>query len=151
MAVPRAFHPNETSAGGVVVRSASSGYQVCLISDGHYWGLPKGNVERGEEPLQTAVREIGEETGISAGDLQVRGSLPASEYVYRRAGKLIFKRVHHFLFEAPPGSELHPDPEEIADAQWLSFDDAIGRATFRDTKAALRQARQLTEAAAEAI
>jgi 8-oxo-dGTP pyrophosphatase MutT (NUDIX family) len=142
---PRPFRPNEISAGGVVVRPSGSGYEVCLISDGHHWGLPKGIVEPGETPEDAALREISEETGIALDELMLRAPLPPSEYTYRRrdTGRLIFKRVHHFLVEAPAGAELHPDPAEIADAGWLSFPDALQRVSFRDTIAALREAERL--------
>jgi 8-oxo-(d)GTP phosphatase len=140
----RPFRPNEISAGGVVVRPGSAGYEVCLISDGRYWGLPKGIVETGETPERAALREIAEETGIPLHDLRLRGALPASEYVYRRrdTGSLIFKRVHFFLVDAPAGAVLHPDPAEIADAGWLSFDEAATRASFQDTVRALDAARE---------
>jgi 8-oxo-dGTP pyrophosphatase MutT (NUDIX family) len=149
--VPRsAFRPNEVSSGGVVVRPDGNDYQVCLISDGKYWGLPKGNVEPGESPEQTALREIAEETGLPIASLAVLGELPPSEYVYRRrdSGRLIFKRVHHYLVGAPPDAELHPDPAEVAEAEWLSFDEAMQRVSFRDTQAALREARRLLAAGA---
>jgi 8-oxo-dGTP pyrophosphatase MutT (NUDIX family) len=138
------------SSGGVVVRPNRDDYQVCLINDGRYWGLPKGNVEPGESPQQTALREIAEETGLRIESLSVIGELPPSEYVYRRrdSGRLIFKRVHHYLVSAPPNAELHPDPAEIAEAEWVSFDEALQRASFRDTHAALREAQRLLAAGA---
>jgi 8-oxo-dGTP pyrophosphatase MutT (NUDIX family) len=141
----RAFRPNEVSAGGVVVRRTAGGYQVCLISDGRYWGLPKGIVEPGETPGEAALREISEETGLPRTALTLLGQLPQSEYTYRRrdTGRLIFKRVHQFLVEAPDGAELHPDPSEIADAEWLRFADATERASFRDTAVALREAERM--------
>ena len=89
------FRPNEISAGGVVVRPSRSGYEVCLVSDGRYWGLPKGVVEAGESPEQAALREIAEETGILQSDLRIRATLSPSEYVYRsrNTGRLVFKQV----------------------------------------------------------
>jgi 8-oxo-dGTP pyrophosphatase MutT (NUDIX family) len=134
----------------VVVRPHGDDYQACLISDGKYWGLPKGNVEPGESPEQTALREIAEETGLPIESLTVLGELPPSEYVYRRrdSGRLIFKRVHQYLVGSPPDAELHPDPAEIAEADWLSLDEAMQRVSFRDTQAALREARRLLAAGA---
>jgi 8-oxo-dGTP pyrophosphatase MutT (NUDIX family) len=148
LAMPRRpLRPNEISAGGVVVRRCDAAHEVCLVSDGRYWGFPKGLIEPGETPERAALREISEETGIPRTALTLRAPLPSSEYVYRRrdTGALIFKRVHHFLVEAPAGTELHPDPAEIAEAAWLGFDDARARLSFRNTIAILDAARQLAE------
>jgi 8-oxo-dGTP pyrophosphatase MutT (NUDIX family) len=143
----RPMRPNEISSGGVVVRRAPGGYEVCLVSDGRHWGFPKGLIEPGETPETAAMREISEEAGIPAASLVLRAPLPLSEYVYRRAnhGALVFKRVHHFIVEAPEGTELHPDPAEIAEAAWLGFDAAKARLSFRNSVAVLESARQLLE------
>ena len=112
------------------------------MSDGRRWGLPKGIIEHGESPEQAALREIAEETGLEQEQLQILGSLPSSEYVYRsKQAQLVFKRVHHFLVLAPAGASLHPDPAEISDAAWLDFAAAAARAAFRDAKVALDAAR----------
>jgi len=134
-----------------VVRRCDAGHEVCLVSDGRYWGFPKGLIEPGESPEQAAVREISEETGIPRSALTLRAPLPSSEYVYRRrdTGALIFKRVHHFLVEAPADTALQPDPAEIAEAAWLGFDGARARLSFRSTIAILDAARQLVEGGPE--
>ena len=140
----RPLRPNEISAGGVVVRGSGAGPEVCLVSDGRYWGFPKGMIEPGETPEEAALREISEETGIPRGALTLGAALPSNEYVYRRrdSGALIFKRVHYFLVEAPADTVLRPDPAEIADAAWLGFDAARSRLTFKSTIAILDAARQ---------
>jgi len=145
---PRPFQPNEVSAGGVVVRDAAGSVEVCLVHDGRYWGIPKGNVEGGETPEQAALREIAEETGIAHDGLRVLAELTPSEYVYRRrdTGRLIFKRVHQYLVAAPADAELRPQESEIAAAAWLPFSDASQRASFDATRRALDEAhRALTE------
>ena len=58
------------SAGVVVVRRAEDGWRVLLLRVYNYWDCPKGLVETGEDPLATARREVGEETGIE--DLEFR-------------------------------------------------------------------------------
>ncbi len=143
----RPMRPNEVSSGGVVVRRSQDGYEVCLVSDGRLWGFPKGHVEPGETAEAAAMREISEETGIAAGSLVLRAPLPASEYVFRRPnhGALVFKRVHHFVVEAPAGTDLRPDPAEIAEAAWLGFDDARARLSFKDRIAVLDAARAVLE------
>jgi 8-oxo-dGTP pyrophosphatase MutT (NUDIX family) len=141
------MRPNEISSGGVVVRRGPDGYEVCLVSDGQHWGFPKGLIESGETPETAALREISEETGIPAASLTLRAPLPVSEYVYRRPnhGALVFKRVHHFIVEAPQDTTLHPDPAEIADAGWYGFDAAKHRLSFRNSIAVLEAARSILE------
>jgi 8-oxo-dGTP pyrophosphatase MutT (NUDIX family) len=141
------MRPNEISSGGVVVRRAPKGYEVCLVSDGQHWGFPKGLIEPGETPEMAAMREVSEETGIPVALLTLRSPLPVSEYVYRRAnhGALVFKRVHHFIVEAPQDTTLHPDPAEIAEAGWFGFDAARDRLSFRNSIAVLEAARGILE------
>jgi 8-oxo-dGTP pyrophosphatase MutT (NUDIX family) len=143
----RPMRPNEISSGGVVVRRSPDGYEVCLVNDGHYWGFPKGHVEAGETPEAAAMREISEETGISLESLVLRAPLPPSEYVYRRPnhGALVFKRVHHFIVEAPRDAALHPDPGEISEAAWLGFDEARARLSFKSAVSVLDAARGVLE------
>ena len=142
-----ARQPNEVSAGGVVVRMLDARNEVVLVSDGRYWGLPKGNLEAGETPEDAALREVSEETGIGRGTLAAVAELAPSEYVYRRrdTGRLVFKRVHQYLITAPADAELHRQESEIADAAWLTFDAAVRRASFDDTRRALQEAERLLQ------
>jgi 8-oxo-dGTP pyrophosphatase MutT (NUDIX family) len=139
--------PDEISSGGVLARPDGDGWDFCLVLAGRYWGLPKGHVEAGETAEQTALREISEECGIPPQVLRIVATLPGSEYVYRRAGRLIFKLVHHFLVVTPPGTELVAQASEIDEAAWLSFDEAMARASFADTHRALAAARPLLDSA----
>ena len=109
---------------------------------GRYWGFPKGHVEAGETPEEAALREISEECGLAAQSLTILAALPRSEYVYRRDGRLIFKLVHHFLVTTPAGAGITPQAGEIDEAQWLSIDSAIARASFADSRTALAAARE---------
>jgi 8-oxo-dGTP diphosphatase len=144
----RPLRPNEISSGGVVVRPAATGPEICLVSDGKHWGFPKGLVEPGESAEAAALREIAEETGILRSSLQVIAALPNSEYVFRRPnrGALVFKRVHHFLVAAPKDTALHPDPAEIAEAAWLGFEEARGRLSFKNSIEILDAAQALLTA-----
>jgi 8-oxo-dGTP pyrophosphatase MutT (NUDIX family) len=136
----RARRYDEVSAGGVVVRRGVAGWEVCLIRVGNAWSLPKGMVDRGETPEQAALREIGEEVGLPVEKLSIRGELPASEYMYRRDGRLLSKVVFHYLVEAPPGAPVHPDAWEVDEAAWVPLATAARQVSYSDLRAALDEA-----------
>jgi 8-oxo-dGTP pyrophosphatase MutT (NUDIX family) len=137
---------DEVSAGGVVVRRGPDGWEVCLIRVGTAWSLPKGNLDRGETPEQAALREISEETGLPRDRLVLRGELPASEYMYRRQGRLVSKIVHHYLVEAPADAPLRPDPREVDEAEWVPLAEAASRVSYKDLRAALQEAQSRLKA-----
>ena len=110
----------EISAGGIIVRRKSRLWQVLRIRDAKgKWTFPKGIIEKGEDPLTTAIREIKEETGIYR--LTYLTTLPVVTYLFFRAG-LIQKTVHYFLFLSKGKEKLTPQTEEgISMAGWVSI------------------------------
>jgi 8-oxo-dGTP pyrophosphatase MutT (NUDIX family) len=95
------------------------------------WVLPKGLVDAGEKPAETALREGFEETGV-------RGSLVTKlgdvRYVYTWEGERVFKIVSFYLARALGGriGELPPGMEiEVADARWLPLDEAARLLAYR--------------------
>jgi 8-oxo-dGTP pyrophosphatase MutT (NUDIX family) len=118
----------ELSAGGIVVRRLRGRWWLAAIrpqgKPAGVWALPKGLIDPGETPAETAVREVAEETGLRA---ELDRKLGDVRYVYTRRGVRVFKVVSFFLLrwrggrigELPPGMEL-----EVAEARWLPLDDA---------------------------
>ncbi len=64
MAKGRAMGKRVLSAGIVVVRPSERGHRYLLLRAYNYWDFPKGEVEEGEDPLDTAKREVMEEAGL---------------------------------------------------------------------------------------
>jgi predicted NUDIX family NTP pyrophosphohydrolase len=113
------------SAGTLLYRrGAGGGIEVLLIHpSGNYnrkapWGIPKGLVDPGENPEQTARRETLEETGVVAGALTDLSSI-----VYQKSRK----RVHAFAGEAPADAAPHPASWEVDQAAFLPIDEARRR------------------------
>jgi len=52
------------SCGAVVVRRAESGWMTLMLRAYNHWDFPKGMCEAGEAPLEAAIREVGEESGL---------------------------------------------------------------------------------------
>ena len=87
------------------------------------WALPKGLVDAGEKPAETAIREGFEETGVAG---RLGEKLGDVRYVYTWDGERVFKLVSFFLAHArggrigdlPAGMEV-----EVAEARWLPLAD----------------------------
>lgn len=91
------------------------------------WALPKGLIDPGERPADTAVREVAEETGLRC---RVERKLGDSRYVYTWEGERVLKVVSFFLLR-PVGGRLGALPAgmelEVAETRWLPLDEAAGR------------------------
>ena len=87
------------------------------------WALPKGIIDEGEKPEQTALREVAEETGIEARPVTKLGDV---RYVYTWAGERVFKVVSFYLFRYSGGrlGEIAPEQRiEVAEARWFPLED----------------------------
>lgn len=89
--------------------------------------LPTGGIQAGEGVLETLVREIAEETGLTVGDgpqhVTVERLLGVVDYTFHHAtlGRTAHYATYAFLVRMPEGAALDPqDPEEqLADWRWL--------------------------------
>jgi bis(5'-nucleosidyl)-tetraphosphatase len=136
----------ERSAGAVVFRrsSGSPRYLLLRYPAGH-WDLPKGNIEEGEEPIQTMVREVREETGII--DLRVfPGFERKIEYFYRRDGRKVHKTVVFFLAET--SVEKVTISFEHQDYGWFDYAGAISKVTYPNAKRLITEGEALLSAKA---
>jgi 8-oxo-dGTP pyrophosphatase MutT (NUDIX family) len=88
------------------------------------WALPKGVIDSGESPSETALREIAEETGARGRLLEKLGDV---RYVYMWAGERVFKVVSFYLVRYS-GGRLGEIPaehaHEVAEVRWLPLEDA---------------------------
>ena len=118
----------EFSAGGVVVRRLGGRWVLAAIRPGGtpegVWALPKGLIGRGEDPEETARREVEEETGVRTRPVTKLGDV---RYVYTWQGERVFKVVSFYLFRYSGGrlGDLPPAlAHEVAEARWLPLEEA---------------------------
>ena len=105
--------------------------------------LPKGLVDPGEKALEAALREVREETGISAAPVT---KLADIKYVYVRSwgdGERVFKIVTFYLlrFESGRIDDISEDMRiEVAQAKWVRLEDAPKLLAYRGEKQMAKQA-----------
>ncbi|MFH0905318.1 MAG: NUDIX domain-containing protein [bacterium] len=112
------------SAGGVIVNEV--GEVAIVFTHTNSWQLPKGTVEAGEEYLQTAKREIEEETGIT--ELTYIKSYPPYARMSGGGDRLI--AIYYFLFRAAK-QPLRPSME-ILECRWVPIDQVAGALTYKE-------------------
>ena len=131
----------ECSCGAIVYRIINGETRFLLIKNRRSlnWGFPKGHMERGEGELETAYREILEETGIRA------RFLPDFRYKseYSIQGR-IEKKVIIFLATTDDTSTII-QREEIEEYLWLKYDKAMNSLKFPNDKYLLTKAKEYLE------
>jgi 8-oxo-dGTP pyrophosphatase MutT (NUDIX family) len=137
----------ERSAGAVIYREAEHSRFFLLLQNAGRWGFPKGGVEKGESEMQTVMREVKEETGLT--DLRlVPGFRKVIEYFYRRDGKNIHKQVVYLL--GVTDQEKVKISFEHQGFGWFPYQEALERASYDNSKVTLTEAEKFIRNAARA-
>lgn len=125
------------SAGGVVYKFDGENLKILLIAinNGKVWSFPKGIVEKDEEPKETALREIKEETGV---DGKIVDEVGVISYWFVLKNEKYFKEVKYFLVEYISG-DINTD-WEVDTAQWFAPEEALKKLTYKSDREILKKA-----------
>lgn len=126
----------ERSAGAVVVYNLTTPRYLLLHYASGHWDFPKGHVEHGETNEATALREIKEETGLTPN--LIKGFNEKINYFFKQDNTLISKDVIFFLAEA--NNKTVTVSHEHTGYVWLSYEEALERITFKNSKTILQKA-----------
>src|SRR6476646_2834430 len=147
----------ESAAGGVVVRQAGESWEMAVIepqtensarparktSKKAVLALPKGLVDPGEKPEETALREVREETGLVATTIT---KLADIKYVYVRSWgdqQRVFKIVSFYLLRYESGEIDDVSREmriEVRRALWIPMEEAPHKLAYRGERDVVRRA-----------
>ncbi len=125
----------EFSAGGVLLKNG----EVLLIKNpSDVWTFPKGLVEAGEKPEETAIREVFEETGVKGKIIAPIGEI---RYWYMREGERIRKKVLFYLMEYLEGE---PRPSwEVKEAKFFPLEEAKRLLKYKGDKEIFKRALEM--------
>lgn len=123
----------EPTAGGIIFRhnSKTKDIEILLIQDAKdRWTIPKGHIEPGETPKQTAEREIMEETGLK--EVKMLGWLGKINFRYRRQQSLVLMTTEIFLARAEGNTENFRPEDWMNGIKWLKSTDALEKIEYED-------------------
>lgn len=115
----------EKSCGAIIFNNN----KVLIIQQaaGH-WGFPKGHVEEGETEIETAIREIKEETNL---DIEICENY---RYVEHYSPKENVEKDVVFFAAKLVGGTIKNQEEEVQKIEWLSYKEAFERLTYDNSK-----------------
>lgn len=125
----------QISSGGFIffIKKETKQVFVLLIKNrkGEYW-IPKGKLEKGEDQLSAAFREIEEEVGLSKEQISYIDFCSFDKYTYKEDQKFLGKELYLNVFEAK--EQYKPKPEDgevdITNADWYEYEKALDIISF---------------------
>ncbi len=135
----------QVSSGGLVYHDREGKIEVALIlrraSSGQpVWTLPKGWVEPGESLEDAALREVKEETGVTARIIDNLGDI-RYQFYSKEEKSYIQKTVHFYLMEYLSGDTADHD-HEVEEVGWFPLEEAEGKMTYPTERTILQKGRE---------
>ncbi len=132
-------------AGAIILSQEDSSLVLLLYrSNEKDWAFPKGRVEKGEEQVEAAKREVLEETRLS---VRLINKLPPTEYIHHKGHRVI---VSMFLMQSEDDSKLKPEFEGD-EVVWVHYKDVSEKLTYDNIKEYYNEVFYLVEKEIEVI
>ena len=127
----------EKSYGAVIINEKKE-FLLIRHKNGGHWDFPKGHKEAGESSKETVLREVLEETGLTV--RLIEGFKEKSRYSPKPG---VEKTVTFYLGFSM--GEVQIQEEEILDFEYLTYDEAKARITFKESKSIITSAKQFID------
>lgn len=120
----------EKACGCIII---DNGKVLLIQQTQDHWGFPKGHVEENETEVETATREVKEETNI---DVEIDENKRYTMEYYTDKGA--YKQVVFFIAKKIGGEEKYQE-EEIIDMRWVTLEEALKLLTYNNTIELLKE------------
>ncbi len=146
MSKPPAIEKRESS-GGVIYRLSKDVIEVALVvlTGRKSWCLPKGIIDKGEDPPTAAIREVREETGLSGEMINKLGYISYWYYLNNNMVK-VHKTVHFYLLKFISGNTGDHD-HEVEESRWFPISEAIKELSYKNERDIMLRAKGMIEKA----
>ncbi|HMB96609.1 MAG TPA: NUDIX domain-containing protein [Tepidisphaeraceae bacterium] len=125
-------------SAGVIVFHREPEPSFLLLDYGKHWDFPKGHLEKNEDDLTAALRELEEETGIKKVEL-ADGFAKEIVYFFRHPRRGLTRKKVIFYLAAVKQKKITISHEHVG-YEFLPFDEALNRLTYPTAKQLLRDA-----------
>lgn len=105
--------------------------KVLLVyeKNGNFWGFPKGHMEKGENEIETALREVKEEVGL---DVEIIDK--EKRYILNYIIRDEIDKTTILYLAIPKNKEIVMQESEIEKVKWCDFEEALETLTFDNSK-----------------
>lgn len=115
----------EKSCGCIVIDNE----KVLLVKhNAGHWDFPKGHVEENETEMETAIREVKEETNV---DVEIQEK---NRYVIEYSHKEDTTKQVVFFIAKKINGNIKAQESEISIVKWMSFEEALNTITYDNTR-----------------
>jgi 8-oxo-dGTP pyrophosphatase MutT (NUDIX family) len=138
----QAAQADEHSFGVIPIQQKNNDTLFLLIKHrGGHWAFPKGHANVGETEVETALRELHEETGISEVTLDTSHVFEERYYKprWREPKRIVVKAVRYFLGEVT-NPRIRLQTSEVEAYRWVNYADARRLITYDASRGVLDEA-----------
>ncbi len=119
-------------------------YLLLKHRQGH-WAFCKGHKKTGEAKIDTAIRELREETRITKITLLRKSILVRESYIMKNGNGVKKLKINDYFIAESKKRKVIIDGEEIINYRWCSFNAALSQITFSQSKIALKKANKIVD------
>ncbi len=129
----------DESFGVVPLRKQEGQWYAFVVKrTSDFWEFPKGHADEGETPLESAARELQEETGLTIERLIQEDPLLIKYQFSNWQHQSISKKVYYYIAEVS-GEAVYLQPKEVVDGRWVPLSQADQLLTYANSQNMCRQ------------